>query len=112
MLLINYFNMLDYRFIAENIDSVKKNITQRYMKADADEVVKLFIKRTESSTNLQTLQQQRNSNAAAMKGKLEPSARTVLVEEGKRLKEAIALAEKELSETEAELEKEARKIPD
>jgi hypothetical protein len=27
--------MLDYRYIAENLDAVKKNIENRYMKADA-----------------------------------------------------------------------------
>ena len=111
MLLINYFHMLDYRFIVENLDAVKKNITQRFMKADAEAVTKLFARRTELSTNLQALQQQRNTNAAAMKGKLDDSARKTLVEEGKKLKESISAAEDELSKTEAELEQEARKIP-
>jgi len=103
--------MLDYRFISENLDAVKKNIADRYIKADADEVVRLFTRRTELSTSLQALQQQRNNNAAAMKGKLEDSARLALVEEGKKLKESISAAEAELARTEAELETEARKIP-
>ena len=111
MLLINYSIMLDYRFIAENIDAVKKNIANRFMKADAEEVVKLFARRTEMSTSLQALQQQRNSNATAMKGKLEDSARQALVEEGKKLKESITTAETELANIETELEKEARKVP-
>jgi len=85
MLLIGYSYMLDYRFIIENLEDVKKNITQRFIKADADEVARLFGRRTELSTNLQALQQQRNSNAAAMKGKLEASSREALVEEGKKL---------------------------
>jgi seryl-tRNA synthetase len=103
--------MLDYRFIAENLEAVKKNIVNRYMKADADAVARLFARRTELTTGLQALQQQRNVNAAAMKGRLEDSARQTLVEEGKRLKESIAAAETELTATEAELENEARKIP-
>ncbi|GHU47105.1 hypothetical protein FACS1894200_01950 [Spirochaetia bacterium] len=45
--------MLDYRFIVENIDAVKKNIADRFMKADADETVRLFKHRTELSTALQ-----------------------------------------------------------
>ena len=59
--------MLDYRFIAENIEAVKQNIANRHMVADADAVAKLFARRTELSTSLQALQQQRNANAAAVK---------------------------------------------
>jgi seryl-tRNA synthetase len=81
------------------------------MKADADAVVRLFNRRTELSTALQSLQQQRNANAAAMKGKLEPDKRAVLIEEGKKLKDAIAAAEAELGKTEAELDAEGRRIP-
>ena len=103
--------MLDYRFIAENLEAVKKNIADRYMKADADAVAKLFARRTELSTALQGLQQQRNANAAAMKGKMDETSRASLVEEGKKLKESIAAAEAELSKTETELDAEARKIP-
>ena len=103
--------MLDYRFIVDNLEEVRKNVANRYMKADAGEVVRLFNKRTELSTGLQALQQKRNANAAAMKGKMEASERTTLVEEGRKLKESIAAAEAELSAVEAELDREARKIP-
>ena len=103
--------MLDYRFITENIEAVKKNIASRYMNADADAVVRLFAQRTELTSALQALQQQRNANAAAMKGKLDEQSRAALVEEGKKLKETIASAEAELAAAETELEKEARKIP-
>ena len=109
--MILYTQMLDHRFIAENLDAVKQNIADRHMKADAESVAKLFVRRTELTTALQGLQQQRNANAAAMKGKLEDSVRTALVEEGKKLKEAISAAETELSAAEAELDAEARKIP-
>ena len=103
--------MLDYRFIVENLEAVKKNIADRCMKADAEAVARLFARRTELTTGLQGLQQQRNANAAAMKGRMEDSARAALIEEGKKLKEAIAAAEAELSGTEAEMDREARKIP-
>ena len=103
--------MLDYHFIVENLDAVKKNIAARFMKADADIVVRLFKQRTELTTGLQTLQQKRNANAAAMKGKLEPDARQKLIDEGKSLKDSIAAAEAELSKTEAELDAQARRIP-
>jgi seryl-tRNA synthetase len=103
--------MLDYRFIVENLDAVKRNIDDRNMRADADAVVRLFNRRTALSSALQALQQKRNANAAAMKGKVEPDRRSALVEEGKKLKEDIAAAEAELGKTEAELDAEARRIP-
>ena len=103
--------MLDYRFIVENLAAVKKNIADRYMQADAEAVVRLFTRRTELSTALQALQQQRNANAAVMKGKMEAAERVTLIEEGKKLKETITAAETELKAVEAELEKEALKIP-
>jgi seryl-tRNA synthetase len=103
--------MLDYRFIVENIDAVKENIANRYMKADADAVVELFTKRTALSTALQNLQQKRNANAQAVKGAKDQSARQPLVEEGKKLKDEIAASEAELSKVEAELEAETRRIP-
>ncbi|MCL2209079.1 MAG: serine--tRNA ligase [Treponema sp.] len=103
--------MLDYKFIAENKHAVMANIADRFMKADAETVVRLYAKRTELSTNLQALQQKRNANAAAMKGKLEQEQRNTLIEEGKKLKDEIADAENELEKTEKELVTEARKIP-
>ena len=102
--------MLDYRFIKENLNAVKKNILQRNMSADADAVVALFNKRTELTTNVQNLQAKRNENAQAMKAKLDEAERNRLIAEGKRIKEAIAAAEAELAETEQKLETEARTI--
>ena len=103
--------MLDYHFIVDNIDAVKKNIADRFMKADADAVVCLFKQRTELTTNLQTLQQKRNANAAAMKGKMEQDARQKLIDEGKSLKDSITAAETELSKIEADMDAQARRIP-
>jgi seryl-tRNA synthetase len=103
--------MLDYRFIVDNLSAVKENIARRYMKADADAVVRLFNRRTELTTALQSLRQQRNANAAAMKNKGEAGERTRLIEEGKKLKDDITASETELSRVEAELDAEGRRIP-
>lgn len=104
-------SMLDYKFIKDNLDAVKQNIINRNMKADADRVVALYDRRTNLVTELQNLQQKRNANAQAMKGKLSPEERQTLIEEGKKLKDAIAAMEAELQKTEEELETEARRIP-
>ncbi|MDR0444659.1 MAG: serine--tRNA ligase [Treponema sp.] len=108
--------MLDYKFIVENLTAVMANITDRFMKADAEKVARLYSRRTELTTHLQSLQQKRNANAEAMKGKggkpqLDLNERNALIEEGKKLKEEIAAAESELAAAEKELDAEARKIP-
>jgi seryl-tRNA synthetase len=103
--------MLDYRFIVDNLEAVKKNIANRFMKADADAVAALFNRKTSLSTALQDLQRQRNVNASAMKGKLEAGERARLIEEGKRLKDEIAQSETELVRTESALEAEAWRVP-
>jgi seryl-tRNA synthetase len=103
--------MLDHKFIVENLDAVEANIANRFMKADARAVVRLYAKRTELTTALQALQQKRNANAAEMKGKLEQERRNALIEEGKKLKDEITLTESELGIVEKELDDEARKIP-
>ncbi|MCL2265736.1 MAG: serine--tRNA ligase [Treponema sp.] len=103
--------MLDYKFITENLSAVMANIADRFMKADAEAVARLYNKRTELTTSLQNLQQKRNANADSMKGKIEQETRAALIEEGKKLKEEIAAAETELAAVEDELLTEARKIP-
>ncbi|MDE7292466.1 MAG: serine--tRNA ligase [Treponemataceae bacterium] len=103
--------MLDYRFIKENLDAVKENIKNRNMSADADAVVELYDRRTALVTKRQELQQKRNENAAAMKGKMDAESRQKLIEEGKRVKDAISEVEKDCEEIEARLEEAARKIP-
>ncbi|WP_318743253.1 serine--tRNA ligase [Treponema sp.] len=106
--------MLDYRFIKENLEAVKKNIIDRNMdpaKADADLVVKLFDERTALTTSLQDLQQKRNANAASMKQKLDPETRQKYIDEGKALKEQISEVEAKLNEVEAALDEAGRQIP-
>ena len=103
--------MLDYKFIKDNLEAVKKNIADRNMNADADIVVELYDKRTKLVTDRQSLQEKRNANAQAMKQKLDSDARQKLIDEGRKIKDDLAAAEKELAEIETNLEEAARKIP-
>ena len=103
--------MLDYKFIKDNLEAVKENIKNRNMTADPDLVVTLFDKRTALVTEKQNLQQKRNENAAAMKGKLDAETRTKLIAEGKAIKEEISKVDSELEEYEKQLDEAARKIP-
>jgi seryl-tRNA synthetase len=101
--------MLDYKFVVDNLNAVQANIKNRFMQADAQGLVRLYNRRTELTTGLQLLQQKRNANAASMKEK--GANRNALIAEGKKLKEEIAAAEKELDSVEKELALEAKKIP-
>ena len=103
--------MLDYKYIKDNLAAVKKNVADRFMKADADLVAGLYDKRNALLKALDDERKKRNDNAAAMKGKLEQALREKLIAEGKALKETIAAMEKEAEEVEAKLLEEVRKIP-
>ncbi|MBQ5470920.1 MAG: serine--tRNA ligase [Treponema sp.] len=103
--------MLDYKFIKDNLAAVKENIKNRNMTADADIVVELFDKRTALVTKQQELQTKRNENAKAMKQKLDDAKRAELIEAGKKIKEEVAVVDKELAEIEVKLEEAARQIP-
>lgn len=103
--------MLDYKFIKDNLEAVKKNIENRNMTADADKVVELYDKRTALVTKQQELQQKRNENAKAMKQKLDDAKRQELIAAGKKIKDQIAVIDKEVAETEEALEEAARQIP-
>ena len=88
--------------IQKQQDSIsrKKNIADRNMNADADIVVELYDKRTKLVTDRQSLQEKRNANAQAMKQKLDSDARQKLIDEGRKIKDDLAAAEKELAEIE------------
>jgi len=103
--------MLDYKYVRDNLEAVKRNVADRFMKADADLVAALYDKRNELLKALDEERQKRNENAAAMKGKLEQAIREKLIAEGKALKDRIAELERLAEETAARLEEEARKIP-
>lgn len=103
--------MLDFKYIKDNLDAVKKNIGDRFMKADADLVASLYDKRNELLKRLEDERRARNENAAAMKGKLEQAVRERLIAEGKRLKDSIAAIEAEAERVLASLDAEVRRIP-
>ena len=103
--------MLDYKFIKENLEAVKRNILNRFMTADADKAVELYDKRTALVTALQNLQKERNDNALSMKQKLSPEERQKLIDTGKEIKEKITETETELAEAEKNLHEAVSKIP-
>jgi seryl-tRNA synthetase len=103
--------MLDPKFIRDNIDAVRQNVKHRHVSADPDLVVRLYDERNQVLKELETQRASRNVNAERMKGKLSSAERAPLIEEGKRLKEAIAVLEARHDDTEKKLIAEAVKIP-
>ena len=103
--------MLDFRFIKDNLDAVKDNIRDRFVQADPDAVVSLYLERNELLAGVDGLRQRRNENAQKMKARLTPEERTALIEEGKSLKEEIAVRETSLTELEQRLAAETAKLP-
>jgi seryl-tRNA synthetase len=103
--------MLDITFIRDNLEAVEANIRNRHMKADARSAVALADRRSSAIQKLEGLRANRNDNASKMKGKLEPDVRQGLIDEGKQIKEAIAVAEVELEVVEKELKVALMRIP-
>jgi len=103
--------MLDITFIRENLEAVEDNIRNRFMKADARSVVALADRRSLAIQKLESLRASRNENASKMKGKLEPDVRQALIDEGKQIKESIALAEVEAEAVEKDLKVALMRIP-
>jgi len=103
--------MLDLKFIRDHLEEVRENTHRRNSTADPDRVAALFEERNRLLAASEALRQKRNANAQAMKGKVPPDARQALIEEGKKLKEDIAALEQALAGTEAELAREAARVP-
>lgn len=104
--------MLDYKFVKENLLSVKQNIINRCMtNCDADLVVSLYDKRTALVTEQQELQTKRNQNAAAMKKGVSDADRQSLIDQGKAIKTKLSDVGATLEQTEKDLEAAAKKLP-
>ncbi|MEW5817430.1 MAG: serine--tRNA ligase, partial [Spirochaetota bacterium] len=103
--------MLELKFIKEHLEEVRKNIQDRKVDVDIEAVVRSYDKRNELITTIDSLRRKRNENAGKMKDKLSPSERSLLIEEGKRLKDTISTLENELAKMEKALSLEAAKIP-
>ena len=103
--------MIDTRELKTRYDEIKKNISDRYMNVDLDQIVADQDRRAALLLEVEDLRAQRNANAAKMKGKLEPEVRTALIAEGKALKEKLAEKEADFAQLDETFQKEVRTIP-
>ncbi|CDP01102.1 unnamed protein product [Coffea canephora] len=102
---------IDFKWIRENKEAVATNIRIRNSNANLELVLELYDKLLNVQKEVERLRAERNVVASKMKGKLEPSERQKLIEEGKNLKEGLVTLEEDLLKLTDELQKEAQSIP-
>ncbi|MCS6851221.1 MAG: serine--tRNA ligase [Gemmataceae bacterium] len=95
--------MLDVAFIRENVEAVKANCRHRGVTADVDRVVALDAERRRLAQETQALQQRQNEIARQTKGEKDAERRQALIQEGKALKERVAVLEAQVRQVEADL---------
>lgn len=100
--------MLDVKFIRDNLELVKKSTREKGYKIDVEEVLELDDKRKKELARVEELRRERNEIAAKMKGG-KPAAE--LVAAGKKVKEELAVLEKDLTETEEKFTMAIKAIP-
>ncbi|KAM7467124.1 hypothetical protein LguiB_014686 [Lonicera macranthoides] len=102
---------IDFKWIRENKVAVEENIKNRNSRANLGLVLQLDKRVLNLQKEVERLRAERNVVASKMKGKVEPSERQKLIEEGKNLKnELLTLKEKLLKLTD-KLHQEAQRIP-
>ncbi|KAF3338083.1 serine--tRNA ligase [Carex littledalei] len=102
---------IDFKWIRDNKDMVAANIKNRNSNANLELVLELYEKFLTLQKEVERLRAERNAVANKMKGKLEPSVRQALVEEGKNLKEGLLALEEDLVQLSDWLQLEAQCIP-
>jgi len=103
--------MLDFKYIKENSKAVRDNVAARYMSANVDEVLRLYDRRNTLISSTDELRRRRNENTASIKQGKNSRMREKLIVDGKSLKESIAAAEAELTETKNALLEAVKRIP-
>lgn len=101
-------DMLDVKFIRENLELVERSAREKGYKVNIAELISLDDSRKEMLSKIEGMRQRRNEIAAKMKGG-KPEAS--LIEEGKALKAELAEKEKKLAEVEEELSKLLKSVP-
>ncbi|KAJ0025684.1 hypothetical protein Pint_08380 [Pistacia integerrima] len=102
---------IDFKWIRDNKEAVSANIINRNSNANLELVLQLYEKMLNVQKEVERLREERNAVANKMKGKLEPSERQKLIEEGKNLKEGLMTLEEDLVKLTDELQQEAQCIP-
>ncbi|XP_058219247.1 serine--tRNA ligase, chloroplastic/mitochondrial-like isoform X1 [Rhododendron vialii] len=102
---------IDFKWIRDNKAAVAVNVKNRNSNANLELVLDLYERMLNVQKEVERIRAERNVVANKMKGKLEPSERQKLIEEGKNLKEGLVTLEEDLLKLTEELQQEAQRIP-
>ena len=102
---------IDFKFVRDNLDLVKKNCVDRLVKADPDQVVVLYDEFVQLTREADAVRAARNENSSAMKKKLSDEERQVLIAKGKDLKNELDVIDEKLNAIESALQIEGKKLP-
>ena len=103
--------MLDRKFILENVDAVKLNCRNRNVVADVDRFVELELLRREKQREVEACNQEANAVSKSIGKCATPEEREAKKEEGRLVREKLAALQQVVRETEAELDRIQRSIP-
>jgi len=100
--------MLDIQFIRDNPDLVEEKSKQKNVKVDIKQLLSLDVERRKLLTEAEDLRQKRNQQAGDTKGQRPTEAQ---IAEGKKLKDALAEIEADLTKVEADYLQRLQKVP-
>ncbi|EED29642.1 serine--tRNA ligase [Borreliella garinii] len=103
--------MLDFKFIRDNLDLVKKSIKARGLVLDIDKLVYLDDKRKKIITKIGELNAKRNENSSKMRENLDNVLKSSLMETGKILKKQLIDLEEELKKISFDFDLENKRVP-
>ncbi|KAA6417157.1 MAG: seryl-tRNA synthetase, partial [Trebouxia sp. A1-2] len=102
---------LDFKALKADLDEHVQNCKNRKSNADPTKVASLYDQYCEATQRVDRTREDRNSNAKAMKGKMDPERRQSLIQQGKSLKESLAQLEDELESLQDSLQREGQLVP-
>lgn len=102
--------MLDLKQIRDNPERVRRATTDKHLALDLDALLAADRQTSSLTRSLQELQERRNQNAKLIP-KASSSERAGLIEEGRRIGEAIAALKPELAQSEARLHELLLQVP-
>ena len=102
--------LLDVKTIVRNASAVRDNAVRRRVTVDVDALQTMYRNHTEVTQRIQSLRQERNSIAAAVK-KASPADRQLLVQDGKALKAELSTLEASEGSISENLMREALRVP-
>ncbi|HEY4310253.1 MAG TPA: serine--tRNA ligase [Pirellulales bacterium] len=103
--------MLDRKFVAENVDLVKKNCELRGAKADIDRFLQLESQRREKQTEVEQLNRQANEVSKSIGQAKDPAEREARKNQGRELRDKTTAVQAEVDALIAETDAILRTIP-